>query len=51
MGNLLGVVLERWEEASQAEEGDESYIHGAALGRPWYIQGVEANDEGQGNDE
>lgn len=47
MGNLLGVILERWEEASQAEVGDESSVHGVALGRPWYTRGAEANDEGQ----
>lgn len=29
---------------------DESYVEGAALGRPWYVQGAAAI-EGQGNDE
>jgi len=45
------VVLERREEASQVEVGDESYMDGAASGRPWYIRGTEAINEGQGNDE
>lgn len=46
--DLIRVVLEGWEEANQAKEGEEFQGEGQDWGRPWNVGGAGAVEAGKG---